>query len=184
MTPPATAYVALLRGINVGGKNPVRMTELAGCFEALGERDVRTYIQSGNVLFAHRGPRPREEALETALREAFGFDIPVVLRSHEEMAATVAAAPPDHGAPHLRSDAMFLKAPLTADAAFASFPEPRAGVDTVALGPGVIYFSRVAARASQTRLTRVMALPIYRRMTIRNWRTVTKIAEMLDAVAP
>jgi uncharacterized protein (DUF1697 family) len=182
MATPMTTYVALLRGINVGGKHPIRMPELVACFEALGARDVRTYIQSGNVLFTHRGARPREERFEAAILERFGFDVPVVLRTREEMAATIAAAPADHGAPHLRSDAMFLKAPLTAEQAFAQFPEPRPGVDAVALGPGVVYFSRVASRASQTRLTRVMALPIYRQMTIRNWRTVTAIADMLDAM--
>lgn len=179
-----TPYIALLRGINVGGKHPIRMPDLADCFEELGEQDVRTYIQSGNVLFAHRGARPREATFETAIRDRFGFEVPVLLRTREEIAATVAAAPADHGAPHLRSDAMFLKAPLTAEEAFALFPEPRPGVDTVALGPGVIYFSRVASLASKTRLTRIMALPIYRQMTIRNWRTVTAIAAMLDAMKP
>jgi uncharacterized protein (DUF1697 family) len=51
----------------------------------------------------------------------------------------------------------------------------------VAVGPGVLYFSRVAAQASKTRITRLMSMPVFRQMTVRNWRTTTRLAELLDA---
>ena len=54
------------------------------------------------------------------------------------------------------------------------------GVDSVALGPGAIYFSRVAAQASKTRITRLMGMPIFQQMTVRSWRTTTRLLEMLD----
>jgi uncharacterized protein (DUF1697 family) len=174
--------VALLRGINVGGKNLIRMPDLAACFRDAGHRDVRTFIQSGNVLFTpdHAAGPELEDALERMLLERFHIPILVVVRSRGELAATIAAAPANHGSEKLRSDVFFLKHPLTAEAVYAQLPELRQGVDSVALGPGAIYFSRVAAQASKTRITRLMSMPVYRQMTVRNWRTTTRILEMLE----
>lgn len=175
------AYVALLRGINVGGRNLIRMPALIECFGALGLSDVRAYLQSGNVLFTSRAltAATAEPLLEEAIAARFGLVVPVVLRSRVEMDAVVAKAPSDHGRADLRSDVMFLKQPLTAKEAFAQLPEPREGVDAVAEGPGVIYFSRVAELAARTRMTKVASLPIYQSMTIRNWNTVTKVQQLL-----
>jgi uncharacterized protein (DUF1697 family) len=175
-------FVALLRGINVGGKNLIRMPDLAACFRDDGYRDVRTYIQSGNVLFGadHTAGREIESAVERTLEQRFEMPILVVIRSRDELAETITAAPADHGSADLRSEVIFLKHPLSAEEAYAQLPELRAGVDSVALGPGAIYFSRVAAQASKTRITRLMALPVYQQMTIRSWRTTTRLLEMLD----
>ena len=176
------SYVALLRGLNVGGKNLIRMPDLAASFEDAGFRDVRTYIQSGNVLFTAEstdGPE-LEDAVQRMLEARFHFPILVVVRSRDELAATIAAAPANHGSSTLRSDVFFLKHPLTAEAAYAQLPELRKGVDAVALGPGAIYFSRLAAQASKTRITRLMSMPVYRQMTVRNWRTTTRLFQMLD----
>lgn len=176
------SFVALLRGINVGGKNLIGMPDLASCFRDAGYGDVRTYIQSGNVLFtAQSATGPEfEQKVERMLQERFGTPILVVIRSRDELAATVAAAPANHGSQELRSDVFFLKHPLTAEATYAELPELRAGVDSVALGPGAIYFSRVAELASKTRITRFMSMPVFRQMTVRNWRTTTHLLEMLD----
>jgi uncharacterized protein (DUF1697 family) len=176
------SYVALLRGINVGGKNLIRMPDLAASFDAAGFTDVRTYIQSGNVLFtadSTNGP-DLEDTVQRMLEARFHFPILVVLRSRDELAATIAGAPANHGSDELRSDVFFLKHPLTAEEAYAQLPELREGVDAVAPGPGAIYFSRVAAQASKTRITRLMSMPVYRQMTVRNWRTTTRIFQMLD----
>ena len=174
--------VALLRGINVGGRNLIGMPDLAACFRDAGYQDVRTYIQSGNVLFTANlaAGAKLEEAVERMLEGRFKIPILVVVRSRDELAATIAAAPANHGSEELRSDVFFLKHPLTAEATYAELPELREGVDSVALGPGAIYFSRVAAQASRTRITRLMSMPVYRQMTVRNWRTTTRLLEMLD----
>ena len=176
------SYVALLRGINVGGRNLVGMADLAACFRDAGYLDVRTYIQSGNVLFAaNRAAGAKiEVAVERILEERFGVPILVVVRSRDELAATIAAAPANHGSEELRSDVFFLKHPTRAGATYAELPALREGVDSVALGPGAIYFSRVAAQASRTRMTRLMSMPVYRQITIRNWRTTTRLLKMLD----
>jgi uncharacterized protein (DUF1697 family) len=177
-----TSFVALLRGINVGGKNPVRMPDLVECLTDAGYGDVRTQGQSGNVLFTApgRGGATLERAVERVLEKRFGIPILVIVRSRGELADIVAAAPADHGSKKLRSEVIFLKRPLTAQTAMAEVPELREGVDSIAPGPGVLYFSRVAARATKTRIQVFMAKPIFQQMTMRTWSTTTRLLELLD----
>lgn len=88
-------YVALLRGINVGGKNKLPMKKLAALFVAAGCKNVETYIQSGNVVFdapvsaAKRVPR----AVSAAIQEQFGFQVPMIMRSGADLAKVVAENP-------------------------------------------------------------------------------------------
>jgi uncharacterized protein (DUF1697 family) len=177
-----TDYVALLRGINVGGRNAVPMKELAPCLEAAGHAHVTTYIQSGNVLFSadDADPRGLETDLEQRIEAQFGFPVPVVVRSAAEFRATVAAAPPGFGGPDHRCDVIFLKHPLAADEAFAALPTPREGVDQSWIGPGALYFARLTALATKSRLSAIASSPIYPRITIRNWNTTTKLVALLD----
>jgi uncharacterized protein (DUF1697 family) len=181
-------YVALLRGINVGGKNLIKMTALAALFDELGFGDVVTYIQSGNVVFsAPAGDRDALEArIEEALSREFKYESRIVAVSREELKSAVAGAPKGFGADPAtyRYDVIFLKRPLTAAAAIARIPT-REGVDSAGAGEQVLYFSRLAAKASQSRFPRVTQLPEYRYMTIRNWNTVTKLLSMMsDSASP
>lgn len=180
-----TSFAALLRGVNVGGNNLIRMPDLVACLTDAGYDNVRTYLQSGNVLFStDAAPQDLDRAVERVLEDRFGASIPVVTRSRDELAETIAKAPPDHGSAALRSEVIFVKRPLTAEAAYATLPELREGVDSVALGPGVIYFSRVAAQASKTRITKLMVMPIFQQMTMRTWRTTTRLLTLLDSPRP
>jgi uncharacterized protein (DUF1697 family) len=176
------AYVALLRGINVGGKNLIKMPELKACFEAGGFRDVVTYIQSGNVLFrSARGSAALARRIEEMLTSTFGYQVSVVLRSRAQLRAVVETAPEGFGVDPeaFRYDVIFLKEPLTARAALKSVPT-RQGVDEVHAGRGVLYSSRLISRAAQSRLSKVVSLPIYQSMTIRNWKTTTTLLRMMD----
>ncbi|WP_314148701.1 DUF1697 domain-containing protein [uncultured Leifsonia sp.] len=177
-----SAFVALLRGINVGGKNLVAMSDISAVFRESGFENVRTHGQSGNVLFDAEpaGRPPLESTIERILEDRLLAPMVVVVRSKEELAETVAAAPAGHGSDELRSDVFFLKHPLTAEAAFAQLPELREGVDSMAMGPGALYFSRVAALATKTRIQRVMAMPMYQQMTVRTWRVTTRLLELLE----
>jgi len=177
-------YVALLRGINVGGKNPIKMPALRACFEANGFEDVATYIQSGNVLFA--SPQTRSSALvdrlEAMLGDAFGYQATVVVRSHRQLRDVIERAPAGFGSEPAtyRYDVIFLKEPLTAKAAMKHVPTNPA-VDRATAGSGVLYFSRLTARATQSRLNKIVGSPIYPSLTIRNWNTTTKLLALLDA---
>ena len=178
-------YVALLRGINVGGKNLIPMPALKTAFEEAGFRDVRTYIQSGNVVFAAPSS-PQAELMgriERMLRTSFDhYDASVVLRSRSQMRAIVERRPDRFGSEptKCRYDVLFLKAPLTAKTVIGTVPT-KEGVDRIWPGNGVVYFSRLTARAVQSRLSRVVSMAIYQRMTIRNWNTTTKLLELLEA---
>jgi uncharacterized protein (DUF1697 family) len=175
-------YVALLRGINVGGNNIIRMADLRACLEADGFDDVRTYIQSGNVLFTASGSAVTLTArLERTLGKEFGYEATVGVRSARQLRAIVDAAPEGFSADRerYRSDVIFLMPPLTPARAIADVPT-REGVDRAWTGPGVLYFDRLTSRASQSRLSKIVSLPIYRSLTIRNWATTCKLLEMLD----
>ena len=176
-------YLSLLRGINVGGKNIIRMADLLDCFEAEGFRDVVTYIQSGNVIF--RAPSSGLKALtnriEKMLAAAFDYEASVVMRSRKQMRAVVADAPEDFGAkPDVyRYDVIFLKAPLTAATAIENVPA-RPGVDEAWAGSGVLYFSRRIDLASRSYLSRLASMPVYQRVTVRNWNTTTRLLELME----
>ena len=178
-----TQYVALLRGINVGGRNPVAMADLRSAFEADGYGAVSTYIQSGNVLFESDGSsRMLEADLEKMLERRLGLPLVVVVRSHRQLRSVVEKAPRGFGAQpgKFHSDALFLKAPLSSRQAMRVV-ELREGVDQAWPGTGVLYFARLSARRTQSRMGKIVGTPEYKRMTIRNWSTTTKLLDLLDA---
>lgn len=172
-------HVALLRGINVGGKNMVKMTELAEAFRQAGLADVTTYINSGNVVFS--ADAPTERTLEQIIEARFGLAIPVLLRTRDEIAAVVNEAPSIFGDPAYRCDVWFLKAPRTAPATVAALPPLADGIDQVWPGSGVVYFARLDAQASKTKLTKIVGTPLYKELSIRNWNTTRKLLDLLDA---
>lgn len=177
-----TSYLALLRGINVGGKNLVKMADLREAVEAMGHAEVSTYIASGNVLF--RAPRQRRaelaKSLESGLSDRFGLELKVVLLTGAQLRRVVEDAPRGFGADTHRCDVLFLRAPLTVKKAMAVV-ETREGVDGAWTGPGVLYYSRLAAKASGSRLSKIVARPEYQDMTIRSWSTTTKLLALMDA---
>lgn len=177
-----TRYVALLRGINVGGRNKVAMADLRETFEAAGHHGVRTYIQSGNVLFETDARASLEDQLEAMLEERFGVPLVVVVRSHRQLRSVITEAPDGFGAKPdtFHSDAVFLKAPLTSSQALRVV-RLRDGVDQVWPGMGVLYFARLSARRTQSRMSAIVGTPEYKQMTIRNWSTTTKLLQLLDA---
>jgi uncharacterized protein (DUF1697 family) len=178
-------YVALLRGINVGGSNPIRMSDLKACLEAGGLRDVTTYIQSGNVLFS--AGRSSQLALvrqiEKSLSAQFAYQSRVVVRSFDQMRAIVKGAPAGFGGrpAAYRDDVIFLKEPLTAAEALDTVTA-KPGVDRVVAGDGVLYFSRLISKAAQSRLSRIVGTPAYQNMTIRNWNTTSKLLALMEAM--
>jgi uncharacterized protein (DUF1697 family) len=178
-------YVALLRGINVGGNNLIKMTDLKACIEGLGLKNVRTFIQSGNVLFsADKSDQAKlTSRVEDALSKTFNYESRIVVRSHKQLKEIVAHAPQVFGKnPAYRYDVVFLKEPLTAAKAMQSVTT-KEGIDQAFIGRGVLYFSRLISKATQSRLTRIIGLPVYQSMTIRNWNTTTKLLHMLEMEA-
>ena len=178
-----SVYVALLRGINVGGHNLIGMPALKACFESQGLREVSTYIQSGNVLFTagRSSPLVLTSQIEMALSKAFDYESRIVLRSFEEMKRTVSRAPKGFGTrpTEYRYDVIFLKHPLAAEEALKSMSE-KPGVDRIFAGDGVVYSSRLIARATESHLSRIVGKPAYQHMTIRNWNTTGKLLQLME----
>ena len=181
--PARTRYVVLLRGINVGGKNKLPMAKLRAFLEDLGFADVATYIQSGNaVLTSTLAAKTVARKIETGLGTAFKFDtalIKVLVLSAAEVKAVIAKRPKGFGdepGKH-HSDVVFL-IDLPLEVALTAF-SPLDGVDTLWSGTAVIYHQRLSAQRTRSHLSRVVASPHYKSMTIRNWNTTTKLAALL-----
>jgi len=170
-------YVALLRGINVGGRNSVAMADLRQAFEGDGYEAVSTYIRSGNVLFESDAPREGLEGnLEAMIERRLGVPLVVVLRSLPQIRNVVDKAPEGFGREPERyhSDAIFLKESLSSRQAMRVV-DLREGVDQAWPGTGVLYFARLSERRTQSRMSRIVGTPEYQQMTIRSWTTTTKL---------
>lgn len=178
-----TQYLVLLRGINVGGNNIIKMVDLKASFEAMGFANVRTYIQSGNVLLesAEKDKNSLTARIEKDLSKRFNFQARVVVISQKELAAVVKSAPVGFGVDDkkFRYDVIFLKEPLTPKEAMQSV-KVREGVDAAHAGKQALYFSRLISRASQSYLTKIIGMPVYQNMTIRNWNTTTKLLALME----
>lgn len=177
-------YVALLRGVNVGGKNKVAMSELKSCFEQLGFTNVATYINSGNIIFEtmNETEATLETRIEKELVRTFQFDselIKVRVLNADELQAVITNAPKGFGdEPDIyHYDVVFIIR-FDEKEAFDAF-ECNPEVDVAWRGKGVVYYRRLSARRTASRLSKVMGKPIYKSLTIRNWNTAQKLRTLL-----
>ena len=175
-------HLALLRGINVGGSNVIKMAALKACFESMEFDDVTTYIQSGNVVFSTPivDQALLGRTIEAGLSKQFMYNSRVVVVSLATLKRVVEEAPKGFGThpDAYRYDVIFVKAPLTPRKAI-KVVEIKVGVDDVSIGRHALYASRLISRATQSRLSRIVQKPEYQYMTIRNWNTTTKLLELL-----
>ncbi len=174
-------YIALLRGINVGGKNKVPMPELKALFERRGFTAVATYINSGNVLFDsdEADPAAVRAACETLLRDAYDFEVPMMVIAADALAEAVAHAPDwwNRGGDEI-SDAFFVLPPLTPQDVAAQVGEARAPYEQVAFYGQVVFWSAPRKTYSRTRWSKVVQFPAYRSLTIRNANTTVTLARL------
>jgi uncharacterized protein (DUF1697 family) len=168
--------VALLRGINVGGNKQVPMARLREVFADLGHTDVKTYVNSGNVVFG--GRRASQRRIEDALEEAFGWRIPVVLRTRAELGAVLEADP--LGAQATNPSRYLVSFSGSAD------PLDASKMDGVEPGPNEAY-AIIGREAYMWLPDGVQRSPLARAfvdrrfgvvLTARNWRTVGKLHAM------
>jgi uncharacterized protein (DUF1697 family) len=176
-------YLILLRGINVGGKNKVSMTELKKVLGRLGFSNVLTYIASGNVILqSNKHVDEIKAQIEAALPKTFKLDselIKVLVLTQAQLQAVIDKKPAGFGEQpeKYHSDAIFL---MDIDSAQA-MPvfNPKEGVDKVWPGDGVIYSQRLSALRTKSRLSKAMSTPTYKSMTIRSWNTTIKLLNLL-----
>ncbi|MEO2078572.1 MAG: DUF1697 domain-containing protein [Bacillus sp. (in: firmicutes)] len=173
-----TIYIALLRGINVGGHNIIKMADLRQLLEKMGLQKVKTYIQSGNVLFdAEQDATLLTQQVEEEIKNTFGFPVPVILRTAEELEQIIKNCPYSIDS---------LNEGESVQLAFLADEPSQDKIDNLQgfkseldecqiVGKEVYLFFRQSIRDSKlaTQLPK-LGVPA----TVRNWKTVLKLAAM------
>lgn len=183
----ATRFIALLRGINVGGRNKLPMADLRACLEQAGYGDVKTYIQSGNVALSAESCEPAQ--LSELIEDSFGLTIPVVVRTGDQLASVIA----DNPFPEAEAEPKFLMVYFCSDAfeaeALAGFDHGRYEPDRLAVsakaakakgGPRDLYVSYSEGMSKSKLVNTVLDRYFGVSTTARNWSTVLKLHEMAN----
>ncbi|HEY0639966.1 MAG TPA: DUF1697 domain-containing protein [Pseudonocardiaceae bacterium] len=173
-----TRYAALLRGINLGSRNRVAMTDLRAIFTDLGHRDVVTHVQSGNVAFTSGGGTAAdiERAVTGELAARLGHDVPVMVRSHAELGRLVDGVPYPVDDPLRTHVTLLAEAPDAELVAALTVPEGESARLTLR---GRDVYLHTPDGYGRTKLSNAF---LERRLkvaaTTRNWRTVTTMHEL------
>ena len=178
-----TTYVAILRGINVSGHKVIKMESLRAAFEEMGFAHVKTYVQSGNVIFeTNEPPASLAAKIERKILDEFGFDVPVLTKSSKEMIEIVKRNP-------FLKDGSIDQSKL--HVTFLSDDPPRNALELLTPLAAGAEQARIVGRAvylycpngyGNTRLTNtVIEKKLSCRATTRNWATTNKLLEMAGA---
>lgn len=175
-------YVALLRGINVGGNNKVEMKRLKAVFENAGMAGVGTYINSGNVIFSHDKQKDSTltAILESSIEIEFGFHVGVLIKSKEEIEEVLAVVPAEwQNDKSMKCDVVFLWEGMDEKSAIEQL-KARDGIDEFRVVPGVVVWKVDRENASRSGLLRIMGTPLYKQVTVRNINTTRKLLELMQ----
>lgn len=176
-------YVALLRGINVGGKNIIKMAKLRELLTEVGFGHVQTYIASGNVVFTSASSSIDDitKKIIRALKREFDYTQPVLVLPAKEVKKILTSAPKEFRTTSKthKYDVMFLFKPATPANVLKEL-SLREGVDQAWKGYKAVFFARKSSALTKSHLSKITALPVYKQMTIRNWNTSSKLLEMAE----
>jgi len=177
-------YVALLRGINVGGNKKVNMKQLKDVFASAGMTDVQTYINSGNVVFSSK--RANRDGLirtlESAICKRFGFEVNLLLRDIIRMRSLVKAIPA-----HWTNDAttkcevMFLWKGLDRPSIVKQLVI-KSGIDDVRYASGSVIWCVDRKNVTRSGMIKLVGTPLYKQMTVRNCNTTRKLLALMEQV--
>jgi uncharacterized protein (DUF1697 family) len=177
-------YVALLRGINVGGNNKVDMRPLRGTFEGAGMTEVRTYINSGNVIFKS-SLRSREAVttkLEAAIKKDFKLEIKVLIRDLSAMRRLGKALPTQWtNDDEMRCDVLFLWKEFDRPSVMKDL-KVRSEIEDVVYVPGAILWRIDRVNQMRSGLQRVAGTDLYKGVTIRNCNTVRRLIDLMETI--
>lgn len=174
-------YIALLRGINVGGKNIIKMADLKTAFKRQGFRDVVTYINSGNVLFnSDMEEKAVKPLCEKLISESFSIDVPVFVISASDLVDALSHAPDWwNTTKDARHDAFFVIPPITAKEIVARIGEIKEEYESLGHYDRVIFWSAPIATFSRTRVSKIINdKSLYQAITVRNANTALKLSEL------
>jgi uncharacterized protein (DUF1697 family) len=174
-------YVALLRGINVGGKTLIKMVDLKACMEELGLQDVSTYIASGNVFFDSRArdAAKLERTIEGAIEQRFRLPVKVVVLDRAGYARIVEAIPKSWiGDQTLRANVAFVRRGTDAKKVVREL-EPDAAVEKVKAINGAILWATKRDAVNRSVMRKLIGGAAYKELTVRNLNTTLKLQELL-----
>jgi uncharacterized protein (DUF1697 family) len=176
-----TVFVALLRGVNVGGNNMISMRSLKESFETLGFVNVSTYINSGNIIFQSKeaDPRKLERKIEQMLSSDYQLDSKVVLRSLSEMEKLMNDLPRSWNEDSSwRYNVIFLRYSIDSEKILTELPA-NSDIEQVVYRPGALLWSTQATQMSQSQLGKLSSRKTFRDMTVRNLNTTRKLYELM-----
>jgi uncharacterized protein (DUF1697 family) len=174
-------YVALLRGINVGGKTLIKMADLKTCVEELGFERVATYIASGNVLFEsdERDAAKLERRIEHALEQRFRLPVKVVVLDRAAYSRIVKAVPKSWDADEsLRANVAFVRRGAQAKQIVREL-EPDPAVEEVKAINGAILWATKRDALNRSVMRKLIGGAAYKELTVRNLNTTLKLHELL-----
>lgn len=180
----SNVFVALLRGVNVGGNNMISMSSLKRSFETLGFTDVLTYINSGNIIFKSKeaDARKLETKLEKMLGRDYELDSKVVLRSLPEMEHIVKSLPKTWiGDSKWRYNVIFLRHTIDSEKILDEL-ELKKDIEQVEYCPGALFWSAQVSELTRTNMLKLSSRKMYQDMTIRNVNTTRKLYELMKKV--
>jgi uncharacterized protein (DUF1697 family) len=176
-------YLALLRGVNVGGNGIISMPALREALTKAGFENVRTYIQSGNILFTSAST-DREQltrAIHKCIKSTFGLDVAVVLFTKEEWRRIIRNAPDWWGADiEWKHNLLILLPPTSAAETIDAIGRLKPDIEAVLPGEGVVYQSMSFKLFGRTTTGKLASNHIYKMLTIRNYNTATKLLALFD----
>lgn len=175
-------YLALLRGINVGGNNKIDMKLLKQTFERAGMNDVMTYINTGNIIFSDNSQSKIElsHRLEEVILKEFGLQIRVLIRSIDEIKGIIKAIPDTwKNDKEMTGDVMFLWDEVD-DIALLEKLIIKPSIDTVIYVPGAILWMVDKINISKSGKSKIIGTKLYKQVTIRNVNTTRKIYELMQ----
>jgi uncharacterized protein (DUF1697 family) len=174
-------YVALLRGINVGGKTLIKMADLRTCAEELGLDDVSTFIASGNVLFEsrERSAAKLETKIERAIEKRFELPVKVVVLDRAAYARIVKAIPKAWvGDETLRANVAFVRRGTNAKEVVRAL-QPDAAVEEVKAIDGAILWATKRDAVNRSVMRKLIGGAAYKELTVRNLNTTLKLQELM-----
>ena len=178
-------FVALLRGVNVGGKNNLSMSALKANLSKAGFADVATYINSGNVLFtsSEADPRKLEEKIERLLASGHKLECKVVVRSIVEMKKLVESLPASwKGDEQWAHNVMFLRHSIDSRDVLKELA-PKPDIEIVLYRPGAVLWSARRSDIQKSAMNKISSRKIFQDMTVRNANTTRKLYELMKEMA-
>jgi uncharacterized protein (DUF1697 family) len=173
-------YVVLLRGVNVGGKSKISMSDLKDVFEKASYTHVKTYINSGNIIFetTETSTQKLTQDIENLLSKNFS-PIDTVVLSDIDIRNVLKHVPSSWKSNDVRKYIAFVRNSITPQDVIA-VANVKENVDAIDAGPGVVYMTTKSSGLTKSSFPKLAAKPIYKQITIRNYNTVQKLAELME----